>query len=215
MGVTGGPAEVTPSIDEGAAALAGDRPPTSAHIKTAQSPARSKLEPGAMALAGLIVSPASLHGAAMLFEQFLGMRSRFDGDLGARQHAGELVHALGGFQPVERRRDRCAVADLRHTKVMIGVRSHLREMRDTEHLASLTECLQLAPDSGRNGAANAGVDFVENQCRYLADFARHHLDRQGNSRKLSAGRHAGQWTEGLFRMACDAELDVFEPMTRR
>src|SRR5437762_7662110 len=62
---------------------------------------------------------ASLRGAAMLFEQLLGMRARFDGDLGARQHAGELVDTLRGFQPFECRRDRCAVADLRHTKVMI------------------------------------------------------------------------------------------------
>jgi hypothetical protein len=38
MGVTGGPAEVTPSTDEGAAALADGIPITNAaHIKTAQS----------------------------------------------------------------------------------------------------------------------------------------------------------------------------------
>ena len=77
---------------------------------------------------------------------------------------------------------RAANTDLRDAKVMVGVRSDLREMGDTEHLTARAQCLQLASDRGRNGAADAGVDLVENQRRHLADFARHDLDRQSNSR---------------------------------
>ena len=73
----------------------------------------------------------------------------------------------------------------------------------------------MASDGGRNGAANAGVDFVKNQCRHLADFARHDLDRQSNPRKLAAGRHAREGSERLLRMARNAELDVFKSIARR
>ena len=70
--------------------------------------------------------------------------------------------------------------------MMVGVRGDLREMRDAQNLPSRTERLQLAADGRSDGAADAGIDFVEYQRRHVADFARDDLYGQCNPRQFAA-----------------------------
>src|SRR5207244_10789915 len=74
--------------------------------------------------------PSSQRCPSMLREQLLRVRARLHRDLAPRQHPRELVDALRRFELVERCRNRRAVADLGNAKMMVGVGSDLREMRD-------------------------------------------------------------------------------------
>ena len=53
-----------------------------------------------------------------------------------------------------------ALVDL---KVRVGVRRDLRQVRDAQHLKRRAERLELAADDVGDPAADAGVDFVEDQ----------------------------------------------------
>ena len=75
--------------------------------------------------------------------------------------------------------------------------------------------LQQPADGRGDGAADARVDFVEDQRGHVAHFARHDLDRERDARQLAARGDARERTERLLRMARDAELDVLEAVARR
>ena len=67
-----------------------------------------------------------------------------------------------------------------------GPRRHLRRMGDGEHLHALGEPRQPHADGIGDGAADGGVDLVEDQGRRRAAIGERHLERQQEARQLAA-----------------------------
>ena len=84
----------------------------------------------------------------------------------AAQHARDLGHALPRPPPARR----CCAAPacsavLGHDQVVVGAGGDLRQVRDGEHLAVAPELLHQPAHRLGDGAADAGVDLVEDQRR--------------------------------------------------
>src|SRR5690348_12137216 len=115
---------------------------------------------------------------AMLLVKLGRMRARLRRDLAPPQHPRQLVDAIRMSQRGQRARGPFTVARFRNLEMMIGVRRHLRQMRDAQHLPARAQRLQHAPDRGGDGTADAGVDFVEHERRHVAHVAGGDLYRQ-------------------------------------
>src|SRR5262249_19323416 len=79
------------------------------------------------------------------------------------QHPRELGDAPVGREPPHGRPGPPPLDPLLDLKVRVGIRRDLRQVRDAEHLKRRSERPQLAPDDVGNAAADAGVDFVEDE----------------------------------------------------
>ena len=80
------------------------------------------------------------------------------------QHSRELVRRVFALEPANGRRwSGSARTRLSISKVRVGVRRDLRQVRDAQHLKRRAERLQLAADDVGDPPADAGVDLVEYQ----------------------------------------------------
>ena len=99
--------------------------------------------------------------------------------------------------------------------MVIRASGDLRQVGDAQYLPPLPKLLQHAADGRRDCAADAGVDFVEDQCRQLANFGQHDLDRQSKTRQLTTGRDAGERPQRLLGVGGNLQLDSLETETGR
>ena len=76
--------------------------------------------------------------------------------------------------------DTLAAADhvLRHHEMIRRTRSNLRRMRDGQHLHFFRQPREPRADGIRNRSADAGIDFVEHECRRRATIREHDLQRE-------------------------------------
>ena len=78
-------------------------------------------------------------------------------------------------------------------EVVVGAGGHLRQVGHGQHLAVAAELLHQAAHRVGHGAADAGIDLVEDQRRRrlgaAAELARGHRDGQRDARQLAAGGH--------------------------
>src|SRR5512134_1430123 len=81
----------------------------------------------------------------------------------AREHARELSDAVLPVHPLELRASAAAGHRLRDPELSLGERGDDREMRHAEDLANPAEPGETFADRARDGAADAGVYFIENQ----------------------------------------------------
>src|SRR6266487_375682 len=87
------------------------------------------------------------------------------GNYVAAQHPGDLVHTARGVEAADRRPRPSASDPFLDLKVRVGIRGHLGEMRDAEHLKRRSERPQAAPDDIGRAAADPGIHFIEDQSR--------------------------------------------------
>src|SRR5436190_8206092 len=85
------------------------------------------------------------------------------GNYVAAQHACDLVHTARGVEAADRRPRPSASDPFLDLKVRVGIRGHLGEMRDAEHLKRRSERPQAAPDDVGRAAADAGIHLIEDQ----------------------------------------------------
>jgi len=113
-------------------------------------------------------------------EQPFGRGSRFGGDFGAGEHAGDFLAAVVGGECVDAGGDALALVQriLRDQEMLPGAGGDLRRMRHRHHLHLPGEARQPGADCVRDRAADAGVDFVEHQGRRRAAIGQHHFQRQ-------------------------------------
>lgn len=95
---------------------------------------------------------------------------------------------------------------------MVAARGDLRQVRDAQHLPHLSELMQQPPDHLGDAAADARVDFVEDERRRRARRARDHREREADPRELAARGDLRERPQRHARMARDAELDLLEPV---
>ena len=103
-------------------------------------------------------------------QHFFGMAAGGVGDGFAAEHAGDFFDAHGGIKHADFAEGLRAIAVFVHLPVVFAATGHLRQVGDGQHLVLLTEPAQGAADGFGYAAANAGVDFVENQGRHLGVF---------------------------------------------
>ena len=81
----------------------------------------------------------------------------------ARQHAGQLDHPLVVVEQAGPGHGGGVVALLGHPHLGVGVGRHLGQVGDDQHLVPVGQAGQRAAHGERGGAADAGVDLVEDQ----------------------------------------------------
>ena len=81
-------------------------------------------------------------------------------------------------------------------------------------MSARPERLQQASHGRRNRAADADVNFVEDQRRHLADIGEHDLDRERQAGKLAAGSDARNGSERLLGVGGNLKLDGFHAEAR-
>ena len=81
------------------------------------------------------------------------------------------------------------VALLGHHQVVVGAGGHLRQVGDGQHLAVAAQLLHQPADGFGHGAADAGIDLVEDQRLRRAQLAGGDGDGQRDARQLAARGH--------------------------
>src|SRR5690242_17061377 len=112
-------------------------------------------------------------------------------ELGAAQHALELVAALEVVESSDRRVRRVA-GDLLHAEVPLGGARDLGQVRDRDDLRAPGEPPERVGDRVRRHAADAGVDLVEDHRLPAGDGG----DRERDARELAARGRVGDRSEG-------------------
>ena len=87
-------------------------------------------------------------------------------------------------------------------------------MRDAQHLRPLAEPAQFAADDLGDGAADAGIHFVEHHAAQLAGLGGD-LHRERQACEFAAGGDLGERPQGLARVRRDAEFDLVETVWLR
>ena len=131
--------------------------------------------------------PALYH--ARRLDQAFGGGAGLVGDLGAGQHAGDLLAPFLGRHLGDAGGDPLALFQrvLADEIMAVGARRHLRGVGHRQHLHAGGELGQPHADGVGHGAADAGVDLVEHQSRRRAAVGEHHLERQQEARQFAAG----------------------------
>jgi len=127
-------------------------------------------------------------GSALRFnpQHLSSVLARGIGDLNPAQHARDLFHALAALEYRYTARRHTFCLTLGHLPLMIGRRGHLRQMGDAHDLMALAQLLEHAPDDFRHSTADAGIHFIEDQDWHFGDRAGYGLDREAQTRQLSA-----------------------------
>ena len=81
----------------------------------------------------------------------------------ARKHADDLLHALRPLHGTHTGLNASAAFGLFNQEVLVGEGGDLGQVGDAQHLLGAGQRLQLGADRLRCAAANADVDFVEDQ----------------------------------------------------
>ena len=113
------------------------------------------------------------------------MLARLRRHLHAAQHARELLDAFSRVQFRETRARGLAVGEFRDAQVLMALGCDLRQVRDTDDLTRVAERAQFPADDFSHGAADTGVDFIEDHAARLARGTGH-LHRERQARELSA-----------------------------
>ena len=121
-------------------------------------------------------------------------------ELGAAEHALDLVAALGVVERLDAR-DRRVAGHLLDPEVAVGDGRDLRQMRDRHDLGALGETLERVGDGVRRRAADAGVDLVEDHRLAAADGR----DRERHARELAARRRLRDRPEREAGVRADQE----------
>jgi hypothetical protein len=108
-------------------------------------------------------------------------------------------------------RRRAGAGALADDEVVVGAGRDLRQVRDRQHLAVAAELLHQAADGLGDGAADAGIDLVEDQ-RRRRGRRRSWLgavdgDGQRDARQLAARSHLAERPRRAAGVAGDQELD--------
>ena len=151
------------------------RPPSSARV--ARMPRSGAAEPHAQAAR----RRGDLEQLARVREPALGVGEprQQPRHLGLALGAGELAHARRGDGPV---------GALDDAQVVRRERGDLREVGHDDDLRTLREAGEPAADLDGGGAADAGVDLVEDEGRHRIGAGDDHLDREHDPRELAARR---------------------------
>src|SRR5439155_10412852 len=124
------------------------------------------------------------------------------------EHPGQLRHALGRRERPGRGRGPSRVYALRDRDVMLGARRDQRQMRDAEHLPRPAELRELAADGLGHGAADPGVDLVEDERRAALLGGGQGLQGEHDPRQLAARGDAGERARLLTGVRREEELDL-------
>ena len=106
----------------------------------------------------------------------------------AREHAGELTLPTGVVEGDQARGGHGPVAGLLDQDVAVGERGDLGQVGDDEDLGLLGEGRQAASDLHRCGAADPGVDLVEDEGRDRTGAGEAHLHGQHHPGELATRR---------------------------
>ena len=145
-------------------------------------------------------------------DQPLGGGAGLVGDLGAGQHAGDLLAAALGGELGDAGRDALALVErvLADEVMPVGARRHLRRVRHRQHLHAAREPREPHADRVGHRAADAGVDLVEHQRRRRAAVGQHDLERQQEARQLAAGGDLHQRPRPRAGIGLHPELDAVD-----
>ena len=99
--------------------------------------------------------------------------------------------------------------------MLVRLAGHLRQMGHAQHLPSLPQAFQQAPHNFGDGAADAAIDFVEDQGRRGGGVRGDDGNGQRDARQFAAGRHLGQRTGRRARMAGDEKFHLLEAVRGR
>ena len=108
-------------------------------------------------------------------------------------------------------RDRTIAANrLLNSELRRAARGDLREVGNAQHLEPRAKSLEPRAYDVRNAAADARIDFVEDQRLPRRVFRRKRLEREHHARQLAAGHDAGKGPEIFSRVRRDEELRMVD-----
>ena len=91
-----------------------------------------------------------------------------------------------------------------------GARRDLRRMRHRQHLDPIGQPRQPLADRIRDRAADAGIDFVEDQRRRRAAIGERHLQRQQKARQFAARRDLHHRARPRAGVGAHPEFDLVD-----
>src|SRR3954462_2697251 len=94
------------------------------------------------------------------------------------EHARDLVDPAGSLEHGDVRCRNTALRTLGDDDMVMGPGSDLRQMGDGKDLVLLRYSTKGVADLKTDAPTNAGVDFVEYQCRHLVHARQNSLQRQ-------------------------------------
>src|SRR5262249_5265964 len=141
-------------------------------------------------------------------QHLVRMRPRARRDLQASRHSGNFFAALGLIEALDRRLDAAVALGLLDAEVAVGERGDLRQVRHADDLPAVGDAADLLPDHLGGGAADAGVDLVEDVGRHRIRLPEGELEREDDARELAARRHLGERTQLLAPVGAEEELDA-------
>ena len=104
------------------------------------------------------------------------MRTRFTRNFNPAQHARQFVTTAVRVQRFDTRVRGITFAVFAHAQMRVSLRSHLRQVRHAQHLATRTQCTQFLSDDFSYGTANTSVHFVEDHAADGVFAQRRHFD---------------------------------------
>ena len=96
--------------------------------------------------------------------------------------------------------------------VLMALAGDLGLVGNTQYLRVAAQLAQQAPDNFGDTAADAHVDFIEDQAGHGEVAGADHLDGQADPRQFTAGGHLAQRFQGLAGIGGEQEFDVLEPV---
>src|SRR3989454_1569150 len=150
-------------------------------------------------------SPTAATGPA---EELLGVLPDLVRQALAPQHARQLGHPLGRGQRACRRDGTLFLHPFGDHDVVLGEGRDQRQVGDAEDLAAPAEPAELAADDLGHGAADAGIDLVEDERGAPLLGGGEGLEGEHDARQLAARGHAGERARLLARVRREEELDV-------
>ncbi len=107
-----------------------------------------------------------------------------------------------------------AVGFFADKEMMVAATGNLRQVGHTHHLSGLAKLAQQFTYYRRGRAANTDIHFIEDQRRGFHFLRRDHLNREGDTRQLTAGRDAGNSLEWLAWVGGHAEFNAICTFSR-
>src|SRR6266566_329748 len=150
-------------------------------------------------------SPTAATGPA---EELLGVLPDLVRQALAPQHARQLGHPLGRGQRACRRDGTLFLHPFGDHDVVLGEGRDQRQVGDAEDLAAPAEPAELAADDLGHGAADAGIDLVEDERGAPLLGGGEGLEGEHDARQLAARGHAGERARLLARVRREEELDL-------
>lgn len=105
------------------------------------------------------------------------MFTRASGYFDAAEHPGDFINPRFVVQLRDRRPGIDSIGYLGHAKMVIRQARDLRQVRNTQHLAITGQLAKPLAHHFCDTAADACIDFIEDQARHGVDRERHDLNR--------------------------------------